>query len=885
MRPIKPTADSHRGRVLALLCGVYFLVILDAAIVRLTLPSLHHALGLSAASQTWVANAYMLSFGTLLLLGGRLADLIGRKRVPLGGLGVFTLASLACGLAGSAAMLIAARAMQGVGAAAMTPAALSILMSTFPEGAERNKAIGAWGATGGVGATAAWIIGGPLIDGPGWKWVFWINVPVGIAIAALVAGLVRESRDAAATRDFDVAGVLSVTAALVALIYAVIQSPTAGWGSTQTVSLFALSLALFAVFGLIERRAKAPLVPRRLARSRTLLAANLGLACTAASIYGMAFIISLYGQQVLGYSALKFGLAAVILPIGAAVGAGLGQAFVTRRGPRVVSSIGIAGLAVGFVLLARLPVHASYLTDLLPGLVLFGVPLGLAATAYSIATLMGVSSRDAGLASGLNNTFEQVGGALGTAIMATIAATRTGDLLHAGAGQLFALDRGFQLAFAAAIAFPILGLLVSLLLLRRPRPAGAMTALEPAAAAAPVGDERQQPLTAKETPMTTRHTDSAPSTPVHRSTDNWERWWRGLDGRPGEVLWDAHPADLTADLAVLEGAFFPTLPVIDLGCGDGRQTRFLAEHFTTVVGVDLAPSAIARARNHENPLNVSYRVLDVREPTAAGELHAELGDANVYMRGVLQSLPETDRSSAVNAIATLLGRTGTLFLKELAPAVEQYFAALVEHHGAPAGMERIMRLVPPGAVSDAELARLFAPPRFHLLTTGAGHIHTANVAPDGHPILVPARYALVKPAATDHPQQGPPTIRDIDVHADLQGAWKGEVHFTAGPQAGDIHHEAWLFAEDGLLVHLRTRRGIGEWSCEGERFSFAFYEVILNDAGKPHAVVHITASGELAPDRNTFEASGRGDVYGLGGELIASNTTVGRGWRGDHRGM
>ena len=486
--PIQSPTDSRRGRVLVLLCAVYFLVILDAAIVRLTLPSIHRALGLSAASQTWVANAYMLSFGTLLLLGGRVADLIGRKRMLLAGVGVFTLASLACGLASSGAALIAARAMQGLGAAAMTPAALSILMRTFPEGADRNKAIGAWGATGGIGATAAWIIGGPLIDGPGWPWVFWINVPVGLAIAALAAGLLRESRDATATRSFDVPGVLSVTAALVALVYALVDAPTAGWGSTQTVGLLALSLVLFVAFAAIERRAKEPLVPRRIASSRALLAANVGLAFTAASIYGMAFIISLYGQQVLRYSALKFGLAGVVLPVGAALGAGLGQALVTRRGPRVVSSIGIAGLAVGFVLLARLPVHASYARDLLPGLVLFGVPLGLAATAYSIATLMGVSSRDAGLASGLNNTFEQVGGALGTAVMATIAASRTSDLLHGGASQLFALDRGFQLAFATAIAFPILGLLVSVFLLRRFRPAVAIEPLQPATATATSAD-------------------------------------------------------------------------------------------------------------------------------------------------------------------------------------------------------------------------------------------------------------------------------------------------------------------------------------------------------------------------------------------------------------
>ena len=471
MNSIQPTGESRRGRVLALLCLIYFLVILDAAIVRLALPSIHEALGLSPGSQTWVANSYMLSFGTLLLLGGRLADLLGRKRVLLAGVGVFTLASLCCGLASSGTMLIAARAVQGLGAAAMTPAALSILMRSFPEGAERNKAIGAWGATGGIAATAAWIVGGPLIDGPGWQWVFWINVPVGVVITALAAGLLPESRDTSATRNFDIAGVVSVTAALFALVYGLVQAPTAGWASAQTMVVFALSLALFGTFAAIERRATAPLVPQRIARSRTLLAANLGLGLSAASIYGMAFIISLYGQEVLGYSALKFGVAAVVLPIGVALGAGLGQALVTRRGARAVSTVGIAGLAVGFVLLARLPVHGSYTADLLPGFVLFGVPLGLAFTAYSVATLTGVASRDAGLASGLNNTFEQVGGAIGTALMASIATARAGNLLHAGAGQLFALDRGIQLAFATAIAFPVLGVIVSLFLLRQSRSA------------------------------------------------------------------------------------------------------------------------------------------------------------------------------------------------------------------------------------------------------------------------------------------------------------------------------------------------------------------------------------------------------------------------------
>jgi EmrB/QacA subfamily drug resistance transporter len=477
------TTDRRRGRALALLCAIYFIVILDAAIVRLAIPAIHRDLGLSSASEEWVANAYMLTFGTLLLLGGRIADLLGRRRMLLAGVGLFTLASLVCGLASSTAVLIAARAIQGVGAAAMTPAALSILMRTFPEGAERNKAIGAWGAAGGIGATAAWIIGGPLIDGPGWAWVFWINVPIGVAIAALAVGLLPESRDTTAqNRSFDVAGALSVTAAVGVLVYAIVDAQSAGWGSGQTVALLAASLVLFAAFVAIERRAKAPLVPRRIARARTLLAANVGLAFAGASIYGMVFVVALYGQQVLGYSALTMGLAGFVLPLGAAVGAMTGQALVTRLGPRPVAMIGLTGLAVGFVLLQRMPVHGSYLADLLPPLLVFGPALGFAFTSFSIATLQGVAAKDAGLASGLNNTFENVGGALGTAIMGTIAATRTGHLLHTGAGQLVALGGGFQLAFAVAIAFPIIGLLASVFI-RRAHPQATITPLERATVA------------------------------------------------------------------------------------------------------------------------------------------------------------------------------------------------------------------------------------------------------------------------------------------------------------------------------------------------------------------------------------------------------------------
>ena len=468
--------------MLATALRIYFVVILDAAIVRLAIPSIDSDLGLSAAAETWVANAYMLTFGTLLLLGGRLADVVGRKRMLLAGVALFTLASLACGLAPSGAALIAARAVQGIGAAAMTPAALSILMRTFAEGAERNKAIGMWAASGGIGATAAWIVGGPLVDGAGWQWVFWINVPIGAVIAALASRLLAESRDAQAPRTFDIAGTSAMTAALAVLIYALVEAPGHGWGSTRTVSLFALSLALFAVFVAIERRAADPLIPRRIARSRELLAANVGLGAAMASIYGMAFILSLYGQQVLGGPRSHSVSRACVLPIGAAVGAGLGQS--ARHQARPAIRVDRRdGRARPRLRPARqdLPVDGGYVSHLLPALVIFGPALGAAATSYSIATLSGVHPNDAGLASGLNNTFECICGALGTAIMASVAVTHTTGALSAGTAPLPALNDGFQLAFAIAIAFPAAGLLASIAL-RPARRAARTTLLAPATA-------------------------------------------------------------------------------------------------------------------------------------------------------------------------------------------------------------------------------------------------------------------------------------------------------------------------------------------------------------------------------------------------------------------
>ena len=478
---------SHRWKLLAVLCAVYFMVILDAAIIRVAVPSIERDLNMSSQGLQWVANAYMLSFGALLLLGGRMGDLLGRRRLFLGGLVVFTVASLLCGLAGTGAELIASRAIQGLGAAAMTPAALSTLMTVFPEGADRNKAIGAWGAIGGLGATAGWVVGGPLVDGPGWEWVFWLNVPIGIVLLILGLRMLPESRDASVKRSFDVAGALTVTAALALMMFTIVEAPDHGWGSVRTVASFAVAVGLLAGFVGIEARTREPLMPLRIFRSRTLVAANVGLGFAAASVYSMSFVLALYAQEVLGFSALEFGFAGLVLPFTVAIGAITGQALVTRVGSARVSGVAMFFLTVGFVLLVGVSVGGSYTADILPALLVFGPPLGAAFSAYSIATLQGVGERDAGLASGLNNTFEQIGGAFGTAVLATVASSHADGLLRAGEALRPALNEGFQLAFTVGIALPLLGLVASAFLARgRRRRAAGIPVLEPLPAA--IGD-------------------------------------------------------------------------------------------------------------------------------------------------------------------------------------------------------------------------------------------------------------------------------------------------------------------------------------------------------------------------------------------------------------
>jgi len=463
--------DPRRWWALALLCGAFFMVILDAAIVTVALPSIEQELGFSAQGLQWVVSAYALTFAGLLLLGGRAADLLGRRRVFMVGLVLFILASLLCGLAWSDAALIGARAFQGIGAAVMTPSALSIITTTFAEGPERNKALGIWGALGGIGATTAWLIGGPIVDGLGWEWIFFINIPVGLVALALAPLVLRESRVTVAKRSYDPAGALTITGALALLVYAIVDAPNVGWGDPQTIVLLAVSAALLAIFLLIESRHSAPLVPLRIFRSRTIVGANAVMLVFGALPYGLGFILTLYAQQVLGYSAIRFGLTSLVFPVMAAAGSIFGQSLVLRVGFRPVAAVGMALMAGGALLLTQVSVGGSYFGDIFFGLLVFGPGVGLAFVTASIAALAGVPERESGLASGLSNTAFQIGAALGVAIVTTVAVTRTDDFLAAnrGASRLVALTEGFQSAFLAIAILGGVGVALALLLLGRPR--------------------------------------------------------------------------------------------------------------------------------------------------------------------------------------------------------------------------------------------------------------------------------------------------------------------------------------------------------------------------------------------------------------------------------
>jgi EmrB/QacA subfamily drug resistance transporter len=471
--PTRNVPDPRRWWALALLCGAFFMVLLDGTIVLVALPSIGADLGFSEQGLQWVLSAYALSFGGLLLLGGRAADLLGRRRLFMTGVLFFTAASLICGLAWSPAALLAARVVQGVGAAIMTPTALSIISTTFEEGAERNKALGIWGGLGGIGATAAWLIGGPLVDGPGWEWIFFINIPLGLAALALSPLLLHESRAALTPRSYDPAGGLTITGALVLLVYAAVEAPDIGWGNAQTILLLAGAAVLLAAFALIESRHPAPLVPLRLLRSRTLAGANAVMLLIGTVAAGIPFVLTLYAQQVLGHSALEFGVGSVVLAVGVTAGAIVGQAAVLKVGSRPVAATGLALTGTGSLLLTQVSVGGSYFGDIFFGLLVVGPGVGLAFVTATVAALAGVAEHESGFASGLNNTALQIGVALGVAVVSTVAVSRSEDYLaaNASADPLAVLNEGLQSGFLAVVALAGIGMALTLLLPGRPRKA------------------------------------------------------------------------------------------------------------------------------------------------------------------------------------------------------------------------------------------------------------------------------------------------------------------------------------------------------------------------------------------------------------------------------
>jgi EmrB/QacA subfamily drug resistance transporter len=474
--------NRRRWFVLALLVAAQFMVVLDVAIVNVALPSIKTDLHFSQESLQWVITAYSILFGGALLLGGRLADLLGRRRLFMIGLTVFTVSSLLDGLAWSEGSLIGFRLLQGLGAALLSPAALSILTTTFREGRERNLALGIWGAASGSGGAAGVLLGGALTSAFSWSWIFFINVPAGIAVLALSPLLLRESRAELDHRHFDTAGAASITGGLMLLVYALTRATQHGWVTGTTIGLLAASLALVAGFVVIEARSKAPLLPLSIFRLRTLTASNVSGLLLAGSLFSQFFLLTLYMQQVLHYSALKTGVAYIALTLTIIVFSGVAQALATRLGVRRVLTTGMFVSAAALVLYAQLPVDGHYFWDLFPAFILSGLGLALAFVPMSIGALAGVTEREAGVASGLINTSQQIGGAIGVAVATTIATTSTSNYVsaHAGASPLGgnALTHGFQLTFYVLAGIAIAGGLVAALLTERRSPAESAETIE-----------------------------------------------------------------------------------------------------------------------------------------------------------------------------------------------------------------------------------------------------------------------------------------------------------------------------------------------------------------------------------------------------------------------
>jgi EmrB/QacA subfamily drug resistance transporter len=460
------TSDRTKWFALALLCVTQFVVVLDIAVVNVALPSIQTDLGFSQDDLQWVISAYALVFGGFLLLGGRLADIVGRRAVFMVGLVVFSLGSLLCGLAWSDTSLIGARALQGLGAATITPSALSILTTTFTEGRERNIALGAWGAVGGFGAAAGVLMGGILTDLLSWEWIFFVNVPVGLTAFALSPFLLRESRDAHG-QSHDVPGAVLVTSGLVLLVLGVTQGRQWDWLSGRTIGVFAASAALLGAIVWWERRQREPLVPFSIFKLQTLTAANVAGFIMGTALFSMFLMLTLYMQQVLGFSPIKTGVGYLAVAGTAVVMANVAAAAVNRVGVKPALILGMSLLTVGLLYFTQVSVDGTYWADLFPGFLILGIAIPFAFVPITIAALAGTKPQEAGLASGLINTSQQIGGAVGIAILSTIAVSTTDDAVAGGTAVPVALTDGFVNAFWAGAGIAFAGLLVSIFMVRR----------------------------------------------------------------------------------------------------------------------------------------------------------------------------------------------------------------------------------------------------------------------------------------------------------------------------------------------------------------------------------------------------------------------------------
>ncbi|MEV7776428.1 MFS transporter [Kitasatospora sp. NPDC086791] len=466
--PTSPSAsDPLRWKALVVLAVAQLTVVLDASIVNVALPSIQRDLHVADSDVQWIVNAYALAFGGFLLLGGRTADLLGRRRVFMTGLGLFAATSLLGGLAPTAGLLIAARVGQGLGAAIIAPAALSIVTTTFTEGAERHKALGIWGALAGAGGAIGVLLGGVLTEWAGWEWVMFVNVPICVVAGVLAPRFVRESRGHERT-GIDLAGAALVTGGLSVLVYALVDAERAGWGSAGTIGLLSLSAVLLLVFALVELRlVEHPVMPLRIFRNRDLAGANAVSLLVGAALLSMFFFISLYLQQVLGFSALEAGLSYLPFSAASIVAAGAASQLVTRVGPKPILAGGLALTAVGLLLFTRVSADGTFAGDVLLPSVVAALGLGFSFVPVTIVAVSGVTPQESGLASGLINTTQQIGGALGLAVLSSVAHTRIGELLAGrqpdGPAVADAMTEGFRLAFAVGAGFAVLGVLITLL--------------------------------------------------------------------------------------------------------------------------------------------------------------------------------------------------------------------------------------------------------------------------------------------------------------------------------------------------------------------------------------------------------------------------------------